>query len=110
VGLVLREVRKKMYLQMICFQCNNTSDNNYCYICQTQITNGSIYQKIFSDDGTQTLGELAINDFNGVTLFSCKTLELPFKDNLKRKSCIPKAAYKVKKRHSLKYGNHFSIS
>jgi hypothetical protein len=68
-----------------------------------------VFIKRLSDDGVQTLGELAINDFNGVTLFSCKTLELPFKDNLKRKSCIPKAAYKVKKRHSLKYGNHFHI-
>ena len=68
-----------------------------------------IFIKRSSDDGTQTLGELAVNDMNGVTLFSCKTLELPWKDNAKRKSCIPTGAYKVKKRNSLKYGNHFHI-
>lgn len=68
-----------------------------------------IFIKRISDDGTQTLGELAINDFNGVTLFSCKTLELPYKGNAKRKSCIPTGTYKVKKRYSLKYGNHFHI-
>ena len=32
-----------------------------------------IFIKRISDDGTQTLGELAVNDMNGVTLFSCKT-------------------------------------
>lgn len=68
-----------------------------------------VFIRRISDDGTQTLGELAINDLNGVTLFSCKTLELPYKDNMKRKSCIPKGTYKVKKRSSLKYGSHFHI-
>jgi hypothetical protein len=68
-----------------------------------------VFIRRISDDGVQTLGELAINDFNGVTLFSCKTLELPFKGNARRVSCIPKSAYKVKKRYSPKYGNHFHI-
>lgn len=64
-----------------------------------------VFIKRLTDDGTQTLGELAVNDLNGVTLFSCKTLELPYKGNAKRVSCIPTGAYKVKKRKSLKYGN-----
>ena len=68
-----------------------------------------VFIKRLSDDGTQCLGELAVNDLNGVTLFSCKTLELPWKGNAKRKSCIPTGAYKVKKRYSPKYGNHFHI-
>ena len=68
-----------------------------------------VFLKRESDDGTQTLGKLFINDINGVTLFSCKTLELPFKGNQKRISCIPKGKYNVKRRYSLKYGNHFHI-
>lgn len=68
-----------------------------------------VFIKRLTDDGTQTLGELAINEFNGVTVFSCKTLELPDKGNKKRVSCIPKGVYKVKKRYSQKYGNHFHI-
>lgn len=42
-----------------------------------------------SDDGIQTLGELTHNQF------SCKTLERPWKNNLKDISCIPKGQYKV---------------
>jgi hypothetical protein len=68
-----------------------------------------VFLKRESDDGTQTLGTLFINDLNGITLFSCKTLELPFKGNQKRISCIPKGKYNVKRRYSLKYGNHFHI-
>ena len=68
-----------------------------------------VFLKRESDDGTQTLGTLFIKDLNGVTLFSCKTLELPFKGNQKRISCIPKGKYNVKRRYSLKYGNHFHI-
>ena len=42
-----------------------------------------------SDDGMQTLGALSVNFSD----FTCKTLELPFKNNAKRVSCIPKGEY-----------------
>jgi len=42
-----------------------------------------------SDDGIQTLGVLSVNFSD----FSCKTLELPYKNNAKRVSCIPKGEY-----------------
>ena len=40
----------------------------------------------------------------------CKTLELPWLENQRRVSCIPKGTYKVVKRHSAKYKNHFHIT
>lgn len=42
-----------------------------------------------SDDGHQTLGTLSVNFSD----FTCKTLELPWKDNQRRISCIPKGEY-----------------
>jgi hypothetical protein len=38
-----------------------------------------------------------------------QTLELAWKNNAKQISCIPKGTYKVKKRTSAKYGEHFHI-
>lgn len=52
----------------------------------------------------QTLGFL----WDGLDKLAC-TLELEWADNEKRISCIPKGIYKVVKRHSAKYGNHFHI-
>lgn len=51
----------------------------------------------------QVLGELTVDGF------ACKTLELADKENQRRISCIPKGTYKVIKRFSAKYGNHFWI-
>jgi hypothetical protein len=59
-------------------------------------------------DAKQTLGEAEIT-FNGSTVFRCKTLELPWKDNAPQISCIPTGTYKVMKRFSPKYGNHFHV-
>lgn len=61
-----------------------------------------------SDDGYQTLGELYLTP-PGVLPFRCLTLELPWKDNQKKISCIPKGTYKVVKRSSEKYKEHFHI-
>lgn len=55
----------------------------------------------FSDDGKQTLGELSVEG-----LFTCKTLELPFKDNQHNISCIPCGSYPCKWTRS----NRLSIS
>ena len=68
-----------------------------------------IFIKRQPSDDKQTLGTLDVKDFNGVSLFSCKTLELAWKGNQKRISCIPKGTYKVVKRFSPKYGNHLHI-
>lgn len=50
-----------------------------------------------SDCGNQTLGELYVVEDNKI-LFTTKTLELPYKDNKNKISCIPKGEYKVVKR------------
>lgn len=46
------------------------------------------------DNGAQTLGELNVYDGHKKVM-SCKTLELPWRDNKRRVSCIPKDSYKV---------------
>ena len=53
---------------------------------------------------TQTLGELVIGNFK------CKTLELAWKDNAAKISCIPEGVYQVVPRHSAKYGRHLHIT
>jgi hypothetical protein len=60
--------------------------------------------KRLSDDGVQTLGILT-----NVTGKVYQTLELAWKKNAKQISCIPKGIYKVRKRTSAKYGEHFHI-
>ena len=60
------------------------------------------------DEDKQTLG--ALNLFCGTDLvFSCKTLELAWLNNIQFESCIPKGTYKVKRRHSSTYGDHWHI-
>lgn len=56
----------------------------------------------------QTEGLLTV--YNGEEkIFNCYTLELPWLDNAKRISCIPKGTYNVEKRQSTKYKHHFHI-
>ena len=59
----------------------------------------------YADNGTQTLGEML---FKGKKI--AETLELPWKGNANRISCIPKGIYKVVRRKSTKYGNHFHVT
>ena len=55
----------------------------------------------------RTLGSLNVySDENHTSL--C-TLELPYNGNQRNISCIPCGKYKVSKRFSEKYGNHFKI-
>lgn len=56
------------------------------------------------DNGSQTNGVLYVVD-EGKILFECYTLELPWKDNQRRISCIPEGEYKAIKHHSPKFGN-----
>ncbi len=53
---------------------------------------------------TQTLGKLF---YKGKQV--AVTLELPFRDNRKGISCVPKGEYKVVRRMSNKYGQHFHL-
>jgi hypothetical protein len=55
-------------------------------------------------DDVQTLGRMY---YDGKQV--AVTLELPWKGNSNRISCIPKGNYKVIRRSSPKYGNHFHI-
>jgi len=64
-----------------------------------------VFLNRFQSDQKQTLGELL---FNGQVV--AKTLELAWNENKKRISCIPKGIYKVVRRTSEKYGNHFHIT
>lgn len=46
---------------------------------------------------------------NGKVVYTCKTLELPWRDNKRKESCIPTGEYRAVKRWSQKYGDHFHI-
>jgi hypothetical protein len=56
----------------------------------------------------QTLGELTLYK-NEQKIFSCKTLELPWKNNTKQESCIPTGKYNVIPRESAKYKKHYHV-
>lgn len=65
---------------------------------------------------TEVIGTLRVYDpfststnYTGDTVFECKTLELPWLDNIKFRSCIPTGVYWVEKRWSWKFKNHFHI-
>ncbi len=45
--------------------------------------------------------------FNGQEI--CKTIELPWKENQRRTSCIPEGVYRIKKRYSSKFKWHLEI-
>jgi len=62
------------------------------------------------DDGFQTTGTWESFNSHGQRLFSCCTLELPWKDNKHRESCVPKGIYIVHKRSSEKYHEHFHLT
>ncbi|AZQ61099.1 SH3 domain-containing protein [Flammeovirga pectinis] len=53
----------------------------------------------------ETLGKLTITDDSGIEVFSCDTLELPWKENKNRISCIPEGTYKAVFRDFGAYAN-----
>lgn len=55
------------------------------------------------DNGKQTNGVLYVIKDNKI-VFECFTLELPWKDNQRRISCIPEGEYKAVKHRSPKFG------
>jgi len=64
----------------------------------------TVFLNRVKEDKVQTLGEMI---FEGQVI--AKTLELPYKSNQFRVSCIPLGCYTVVRRRSAKFGNHFHI-
>lgn len=58
----------------------------------------------------QTLGTLEVFDADGKKVFACKTLELPWLENKRQKSCIPVGVYNITPRTSPKYGSHYLVN
>ena len=56
----------------------------------------------------QTLGKW-ISYEKGNMIFACDTIELPYINNQKQISCIPKGFYLVKYRESAKYPRHYHL-
>ena len=61
-----------------------------------------VLQRQYFSSGTN-----GVLSFNGKEI--CKTIELPWKNNQKRISCIPEGIYKIRKRFSLKFKWHNEI-
>lgn len=61
-----------------------------------------VLNRTYSPEGTN--GTLEVNG-----KFICHTIELPFKSNQKRVSCIPEGEYFIKKRYSIKYKWHLEV-
>lgn len=59
---------------------------------------------------TSTPGKLELFDEDGCKRWECATLELPWKNNQQRISCIPSGKYRVIPRHSVRFGNHLHIT
>lgn len=62
-----------------------------------------------SSTSKQTLGDFTLTNEHGAVVFRCKTLELPWLDNQRQKSCIPAGAYKVVPRTSAKFARHYHV-
>lgn len=58
----------------------------------------------------QTTGFLQIFDENNTLVFTCMTLELPWRDNMVGISCIPSGKYKCERLQSPKLGVCFNVS
>lgn len=71
------------------------------------IYNLSMIRDIHQD--RQTKGRLFVLDENLQAVFSCFTLELPWKENRQNISCIPVGRYQVVPRYSEKYSHHLHI-
>ena len=58
----------------------------------------------YSPEEKQTIGKLYLLENNNSIINEWDTLELPWKDNQRRVSCIPKGIYKAKKHNSPRFG------
>ena len=62
-----------------------------------------------TDNGTQTIGRMFVIDEEEFTLTDFPTMELPWKNNKRRVSCIPTGTYKVIKHTSPRFGRCFWV-
>jgi hypothetical protein len=72
----------------------------------------SLEVKRNTDNGVETIGEMNVLNEQGASIFKCFSLELPWKSNENRISCIPKSVYLCKKvdgTHNIPY-KHISIT
>lgn len=70
----------------------NDKDN---YICNMK--HGKLIR--LTDNGEQSVGNFQLFDESGNVLFTCNTLEKPWKQNERGVSCIPAGTYQVKWGH-----------
>lgn len=61
-----------------------------------------ILERMYFPDGTN-----GVLSFQGEEI--CKTIELPWKENQRRISCIPEGKYKIRKRFSKKFNWHLEL-
>lgn len=66
-------------------------------------------QIVRSHERDQTTGFAALHNSKNETIMSFRTLELPWRNNINKISCIPPGTYKAVPRVSEKYGKHFHI-
>ena len=57
----------------------------------------------------QTQGILLVYDQEGNLHCALNTIELPWRENKKEISCVPRGTYKVMARNSEKYGEHYIL-
>lgn len=62
-----------------------------------------------TDNGKTTAGKLEVFNESKNLVFSCMTLELSWRNNTIRKSCIPLGKYKVVRRNSPRFKEHYKI-
>lgn len=55
-----------------------------------------------------TLSDIRLMD-GSRKVFECKGLELPWRNNERKVSCIPEGAYKLVRRNSARFGDHFHV-
>jgi hypothetical protein len=55
-----------------------------------------------------TLSDIRLMD-GKLKVFDCKGLELPWRNNERKVSCIPEGAYKLVRRNSPRFGDHFHV-
>lgn len=68
-----------------------------------------LFLERFSDDGKQTLGRLFVRDINGNDFFRGVSIELTWRDNERKVSCIPIGSYQIRKAFSEHYGEHLDV-
>lgn len=68
-----------------------------------------LFLERFSDDDKQTLGSLFVRDINGNDLFKGVSVELSWKNNERKVSCIPVGSYQIRKAFSEHFGEHIDV-